>query len=65
MLDHDSIGMDDFAGEVVVHLPSLERLNPDENIEKKLAVIMPLKRPTRPQSGPYEVGKLSFLNGVA
>ena len=55
VLDHDSIGMDDFAGEVVVHLPSLDRLGLDENIERKPAIIMPLKRPVQPVDGPYMV----------
>ena len=55
VLDHDKIGMDDFAGEVIVHLPALDRLGLDENIERKPAIIMPLKRPVKPLEGPYVV----------
>ena len=55
VLDHDRIGSDDFAGEVVVHLPSLQPISLDDSIEKQPAVILPLKRPNKPTDGPYVV----------
>ena len=55
VLDHDRIGTDDFAGEVVVHLPSLQPISLDDSIEKQPAVILPLKRPNKPTDGPYVV----------
>ena len=55
VFDHDTIGRDDFAGEVVVHMPTILKIGMDKTMDKMPAIIMPLKRPKRPVEGPYVV----------
>ncbi|XP_052771175.1 protein unc-13 homolog D-like [Mya arenaria] len=60
VFDHDYIGRDDFVGEVVVHLPTVIKMGMDESMDIMPVVIMPLKRPTKPTSGPYEVRQAKY-----
>ncbi|KAL4223873.1 hypothetical protein ACF0H5_017337 [Mactra antiquata] len=55
VFDHDTIGRDDYAGEVIVHIPSILKLGVDKSMDKMPAVILPLKRPTKPTDGPFVV----------
>ncbi|OWF46560.1 protein unc-13 homolog D-like isoform X1 [Mizuhopecten yessoensis] len=55
VLDHDHIGQDDFAGEVVLHLSGIERINMSETVDAKPVVMMAVKRSVTPTQGPYKV----------
>jgi len=55
VFDHDHIGRDDFAGEVIVHLPTMLKIGMDKSMDLMPAVIMPLKRPKKNCDGPYMV----------
>lgn len=55
VFDHDHIGRDDFAGEIVVHLPTMLKIGMDKSMDQMPAVIMPLKRPQKPLDGAYVV----------
>ncbi|XP_045173745.2 protein unc-13 homolog D-like [Mercenaria mercenaria] len=55
VFDHDTIGRDDFAGEVVVHMPTILKIGMDKSMDRMPAIIMPLKRPKRPLEGPFTI----------
>lgn len=45
IMDHDAIGADDFAGEVVLHLSSVPVIDPRQNVDDTPVVMLPVKRP--------------------
>lgn len=55
VFDHDTIGSDDFAGEVIIGLSSIQRIDLHSTVNSMAVVMMPLKRPTF-QYGPLQVG---------
>jgi hypothetical protein len=55
VFDHDTIGRDDFAGEIIVHMSTILKIGIDKSMDRMPAMIMPLKRPKRPVDGPYVV----------
>ena len=55
VFDHDRIGRDDFAGEVLVHLPSVPKVGMDRATDRLPVIIMPLRRPKKPSAGPFQV----------
>lgn len=55
VLDYDHVGSDDFAGEIVMHLSSVSKINMSETVDSRPVVMMPVKRPSLPQQGPYQV----------
>ncbi|XP_069135091.1 protein unc-13 homolog D-like isoform X2 [Argopecten irradians] len=55
VMDHDHFGQDDYAGEVVLHLSGVERINMSETVDAKPVVMMAVKRSVTPTHGPYKV----------
>ncbi|XP_060589572.1 protein unc-13 homolog D-like isoform X2 [Ruditapes philippinarum] len=55
VFDHDTIGRDDFAGEIIVHMSTILKIGIDKSMDRMPAMIMPLKRPKRPVDGPYVI----------
>lgn len=54
VMDHDHIGNDDFAGEVILHLSSIQPIGMHESVDTLQVVMMPVKRPTN-QKGAFQV----------
>ncbi|XP_052799209.1 protein unc-13 homolog D-like [Mya arenaria] len=66
VFDHDHIGRDDFAGEVVIPLTFLKKVGMAErSMDRMPAIIMPLKRPKKPNNGPYKILSLREWDKVA
>lgn len=55
VLDYDHVGLDDFAGEVVMHLSSVSKISMSETVDSRPVVMMAVKRPPLPHQGPYQV----------
>ncbi|KAK6192756.1 hypothetical protein SNE40_004176 [Patella caerulea] len=55
VFDHDSFSPDDFAGEIAIHMPTIEKLEETESTDSLQAMMLPLKRPKQPNHGPFQV----------
>ncbi|XP_052229255.1 protein unc-13 homolog D-like [Dreissena polymorpha] len=55
VFDHDNIGRDDFAGEVVIKMSTIRQIGIDRSMDRVHASIMPLHRPKKPLQGPFVV----------
>ncbi|KAL5016347.1 hypothetical protein ScPMuIL_005936 [Solemya velum] len=55
VMDHDKFTSDDFAGEVMLPLPSITEIGMDYTVDSQPVVMLPLRHPVKPTHGPFQV----------
>lgn len=63
VMDHDKFTSDDFAGEIMLHLPSIKKIEMDYTVDSQPVVMLPLRHPIRHTDGPFQV-YICLIRGV-